>query len=417
MGESLPMILDSTAIVSFETIDKYERETLMSARKLLECGFPAHSLMDIWNASVHNLRRRVEAYGIDLFISSIKDESGRKKYNKDGDTIPERWNGVDDLVLISGASRLGILNKKSSKALEMVNWMRNHASPAHDSDERVEQDDVIGLVIMLQNNLFNAVMPDPGHSPSGLFEPVKKMELDENQIEILKSQINSFNNRDIRTIFGFMLDTLCSAQEPGYTNIKKLFPITWNKATEELKLNVGMRYHSIIMDKNADDSADKNAKTRLVEFLIEVKGIRYIPDSSRAILYKNVVTTLRDAKNTAYGWSSEVSASKALAQLGPYVPSIAFEEVYQEILAVWCGNLWGRSDSYEILHDFVYTLNTNDILKLSRLFLTNERVKEELYQRRPKNNAIKLLKSLKEKLSIQNHIIEVDEIIEYLKDY
>jgi len=35
-----------------------------------------------------------------------------------------------------------------------------------------------------------------------------------------------------------------------------------------------------------------------------------------------------------YGWSDEEKAAKSLAQFDPYVPSIAFEDVYQEILAV-----------------------------------------------------------------------------------
>ncbi|NFT91133.1 hypothetical protein FDF86_01715 [Clostridium botulinum] len=417
MVNELVTILDSKFIVEFNTIDKYEESTLMSASKLLQCGFPAHSLMDIWNASVHNLRRRVEAYGIDMLLSSIKDESGRKKYNKDGDTIPERWSGVDDLVLISGVSRLGILNKKASKALEMVNWMRNHASPAHDSDDKVDESDVLGLVLILQKNLFEASMPDPGHSPSGLFEPIKKGVLDEGQIQILQDQINSFNNRDIRTIFGFMLDIFCNAEEPSYTNVVKLFPVVWEKATDELKLSVGMRYHSLIMDSSVDESSDKGAKTRLVEFLISVDGIKYIPDSSRAVLYRKIAKDLAKAKDTAYGWSQEEAASKSLKQLGVHVPAIAFEEVYQEILAVWCGNYWGRSESHYTLKDFINLLNTNDIMKLSRMFLTNERVKDELTQTKPNMYAINLLNELKESVSIQNHINEINEIIAKVKKY
>jgi hypothetical protein len=60
-----------------------------------------------------------------------KDEPGRKKFDKNGETYSERWANVDDLVLLTGATRLGLLNKKAGKALEMINWMRNHASPAH----------------------------------------------------------------------------------------------------------------------------------------------------------------------------------------------------------------------------------------------------------------------------------------------
>ena len=108
---------------------------LDKASKLINLGFPEHSLLEIWNSGIHNLRRRVEAYSIDMFLSSISSMSGRKIYKKDGDTLSERWAGVDDENLIKGARQLGVLNKKAEKALEMIEWMRNHASPSHDSDD------------------------------------------------------------------------------------------------------------------------------------------------------------------------------------------------------------------------------------------------------------------------------------------
>jgi hypothetical protein len=77
------------------------------------------------------------------------------------------------LTLISGATRLGLINPKAGKALEMINWMRNHASPAHDSDNRVEMEDAVGLVLLLQKNLFEHPFPEPGFSVAALFEPVK----------------------------------------------------------------------------------------------------------------------------------------------------------------------------------------------------------------------------------------------------
>lgn len=415
--ETLPRILDQAFILSFETIDPHEIEVITKASELLELGFPEYSLIGIWNAAVHNIRRRVEGYSIEMFLSSTKEESGRKKYNHDGDSISDRWNGVDDLVLINGATKLGILNKKAGKSLEMINWMRNHASPAHDNDENVQREDVIGLVLILQRNLFQSEMPDPGHSPSGLFAPIKEKVLDHDQIELLKAQVESFNNRDIRTIFGFMLDILCNGQEPSYTNIFELFPVCWSKATEELKQNVGSRYHSIMIDIKADDSVDKGAKTRLVEFLIGVEGIKYIPDAARAVLYKRLTKDLAKAKDSAYGWNLEDSASKGLAQLGAHVPSIAFEEVYQEILSSWCGNYWGRSETHIILSEFINSLKTNEILTVCKLFKTNERVKSELFQSRPNSRACDLLISLKEKLSIQTHITEVDSIIEVVRGY
>lgn len=150
MTPALPVLLTTPNTGHFPAIVEREQDLLQQARKLFDAGFYDHSLLDIWNAAVHSLRRRVEAYGIELFESVAKDESGRRKYDKDGETLSERWGGVDDLVLISCSTKLGLLNKKAGKSLEMINWMRNHASPAHDSDQKVEHEDVVALALMLQ---------------------------------------------------------------------------------------------------------------------------------------------------------------------------------------------------------------------------------------------------------------------------
>jgi hypothetical protein len=409
----LPTLLDSKATISLP-VSSHELSLLKQARNLFDGGFYDHALLDIWNAAVTNLRSRVEAYGSDLWESVVKDEPGRKRYDKNGETVSERWSGVDDLVLIAGATRLGVLNKKAGKALEMISGMRNHASPAHDSDHKVEREDVIGLVLILQKNLFNTEMPDPGHSVSSLFDPVKTKLLPPDTIHVLADQIRGLKAADLRIAFGFLLNLLCEGEAPSFTNAANLFPVAWEKASDELCKMAGLRYHGLFLDPSTDTSGDKAAATRLLDFLTEVEGIRYIPDAVRARLYRRAAKKLADAKDSRYGWSDEEKAARTLAQFGPWVPAIAFEEVYQEIVSVWCGNYWGRSEAYSILAPFIDNLNTNQVRQIARLFIENERVQEELAQTKPKDQALALLSKLKRKLTISAHKDEIDEGIEHV---
>lgn len=101
MSTTLPAILDPKA-VGVLPLSKHETGLLAQASKLFAGGFYDHALPDVWNAAVNNLRRRIEAYGPDLWESVVKDESGRKKYDKSGETTSERWSGVDYLALIVG---------------------------------------------------------------------------------------------------------------------------------------------------------------------------------------------------------------------------------------------------------------------------------------------------------------------------
>ena len=297
----------------------------------------------------------------------------------------------------------------------MIEWMRNHASPSHDTDEAVTSDDVVGLACIIKKNLFELSMPDPGHSPVGLLDPIKNTVLDETQIELIKQQIESYKNKDIRILFGFSLDVICNGEEPSYSNVLKLFPNIWGRATEDLKTNMGMKFHNYMFDPSIDSSDDENAKSRVYEALISVNGVQYIPDATRAIIYRKLSGNLRDAKNTLYGWNAEYREAKALAQAGIHVPSIAFEEVYQEILSVWCGNYWGRSQAHMVLRDFIYDVGTQDKLKISRLFLSNDRVREELFQTKPKRQAVSLLNEIMETMNVESHKSEIQKIIDEIE--
>ncbi len=269
---------------------------------------------------------------------------------------------------------------------------------------------------MLQKNLFEAEMPDPGHSPSGLFEPIKSSELSEENEEILKDQIRAFKPGDIRLTFGFLLDMICKGESPSHENASKLFPEVWERANEDLMKSAGQRYHSYLVEPDSDSSDDNGAKIRVLETLVKVEGIKYIPDAARASLYRHAIKQLAKAKDTSYGWGDEEKAAKALAQFGPHVPSIAFEDVYQEILAVWCGNYWGRSTAHVTLKPFIDTLNSNQLMTLVRMFRDNERANGELFQGKPSAKAKALLDYIKGKLTIQASIDEIDEIKDLIDD-
>lgn len=414
--KDMPKILDVSSLDSFPVLAQEERSLLKKASELC-FDYPEYALLGIWNAAVNNLKRRVEAYGIDLWISVVQDESGRKKYDKNGDSLSDRWEGVDDLVLISGSTKLGLLNKKAGKSLEMINWMRNHSSAAHENEEKVESADVLALALLLQQNLFIVPLPDPGHSVSTLFDPIKNSQLKPEDIIMLKDEVSALRAQDVRICFGFMLDILCSDLEPGVTNVIDLFPCIWNRATEDLKKTAGIKYHSLKFDTDPTTQIqNKNSRDRLLNTLVELDGIKYIPEAARAQLYRHAAKKLGEAKNSAYGWRDEEIAAKTLAQFGTHVPSVAFEDVYQEILSVWCGNYWGRSTCFEILNIFIRDLSIEQIRIIAKMFETNSRVKEELSQSKPKEKATELLLELVERVSIEAQKEDIRKAIDFVRN-
>lgn len=166
-----------------------------------------------------------------------------------------------------------------------------------------------------------------------------------------------------------------------------------------------------VLDSDSDDSLDKKAKTRLINLIVKFDAVKYIPEGTRARLFRRAAERLAEAKDSMYGWGKEESASKNLMQLGTCVPSVAFEAVYQEILSVWCGYFLGSSGASNILRPFIDCLDTEQIIGPARLFVTNRRVKEELHQRRPNVIACGLLEELKTKVTFEVHKGTIDDII------
>ena len=327
---NLPAILSASQSLAVLP-SGHELALLSEARQLFDSGFHSYALLGVWHAAVHNLRRRIEAYGTDLWVSVVKDEAGRRKYDKDCDTIADRWSGADDLVLFTGASRLNLLDKKGAKALEIINWTRNHASPAHDSDSPVGPTDVVALAMLLQVNLFEKPMPDPGHSIAGLCGLVKTVVLDQSKVDYLSDQIRALTVPDLRSAFGFLLDMMCDRVAPAAQNAWVLLPVAWDQTPEDVRKTAGLRYHAVTLDPNVDTnvdtSVDKSMASRLLDFLTAVGGIKYVSDAARARVYRRAARLLADAKNQSYGWSAEEEAARTLTQFGPWLPNIAFDEV------------------------------------------------------------------------------------------
>jgi hypothetical protein len=102
------------------------------------------------------------------------------------------------------------------------------------------------------------------------------------------------------------------------------------------------------------------------------------------VRFPSILSLTTTAKNTPYGWADENAQARTLAQFGHPVPRLAAEEVYQEILGVYCGNYWGRSAAHSILQPFLDTLDITGIRLVANLFASNSRVQSELGNSKPK---------------------------------
>lgn len=408
----VPMF-SAEADFSLSEMDETEKAILDRACRLHGLGFYSHALLDLWSAAVHNLRRRVEAFGSEMFLAAVANEGGRKNYKPDERDLEDRWAGVDDLVLVKGASDLGLLSPKTEKTLETINWMRNHASAAHLSSNEITQRDVVAFALLLNGELFSAGLPPRGYSVSNVFAPVKGQAMDEEQIQILADQIRTLKPNEIRVVFEFLLSLIVNQPaDAALQNARQLFPVAWEMAGQDVRQLAGDRYYRLRMNAENSVSDNNEAANRLFYLLVGLDGLKYVPEGARAAIYRKAVAELKRAKDTSYGWSDEEAAAKALAQFGTAVPSIAFEEVYQEIFSVWCGNYWGRSSAHIHLKPFVDVLESSQLVVAAEMFQNNARVRHELDNEKPNGNAVALLTGFKARVPLEIQKNKIDACIQ-----
>ena len=60
-------------------------------------------------------------------------------------------------------------------------------------------------------------------------------------------------------------------------------------------------------------------------------------------------------------------------------------------------------------------MNTDQLRRVAKMFQTNERVREELFQGKPKRQAIALLKEISSKLTIESQKNEIAKITKSLE--
>ena len=84
--EALPVLINSEVQIQeiFPLVDEKEANYIREAQGLFAAEFYSYSLLAVWNAAINNLKRKVEAYGIDLWISVVQGEQGRKNMMQQG---------------------------------------------------------------------------------------------------------------------------------------------------------------------------------------------------------------------------------------------------------------------------------------------------------------------------------------------
>ena len=313
--------------------DDYQGNPLLTkAKAAIDAGLNDSAINYFWNLTMHDLYRKILAYGIDYFKSAINWSGAPLK------TISD-LREVKDYQIISGAYSLGIIPAESHFFLQQCREIRNNFSTAHYPMGEIDTIETANFIKNCIKYVLTLDLPAPGMQIKDLIDQMGTEKLKDCSKVILsiENQAPSIREAILHNLFSNFIRQDC---DPNLKyNIKQVAPNVWELVKDDVRSNVAARYTSLKDVKNED--AAKEAE----EFLKMVDGIKYIPEDNRAIIFNRNAQEFLD---THFGWDNfynEPTYAKNLLLLGSEVPQISMKLYVLSVLMSFIGNSYGISDS------------------------------------------------------------------------
>lgn len=144
--KNVPEILNNPNNPSFNLIEE-EIYSLKEAKELIEIDKLSFSFFAIWNCVLINLQRRVEYFGIKNFLPLLKTAS---LYNKDANTLKERWLKINEFELIDYVKKLNLINNITNELIKTLYWIKTNIN----DNKNFSKEELHALIYLLERNLF-----------------------------------------------------------------------------------------------------------------------------------------------------------------------------------------------------------------------------------------------------------------------
>lgn len=133
-------------IYNFEDSEIYsikETEELISLEKYSYCLFA------FWNAVIINLQRRIENFGINIFLDLVKEEV---QYNQNANTLKERWLSINEYKIIEYAKKLNLITNVTHDLITSLFWMKSNTN--EDENNNLSKQEILSIIYLIEKNLF-----------------------------------------------------------------------------------------------------------------------------------------------------------------------------------------------------------------------------------------------------------------------
>lgn len=145
----IPEILKNPHNTLFN-LEEAEIYSIKEAKELIELEKYSYSLFALWNSIVINIQRRIEKFGIESFVNILKAD---ENYNKNGNSLKDRWLNINEFNLTDYALKLTIINHTTHDLITTLYWMKSNTN--EEENQKIDKDEIYSLLYLIEKNLFS----------------------------------------------------------------------------------------------------------------------------------------------------------------------------------------------------------------------------------------------------------------------
>lgn len=143
-----PKLLENPSDSIFN-LSEAEIYSIKEVNELIDIEHYAYSLFAIWNCVITNIQRRIEEFGIETLLKIIDE---KENFNKNGNTLKDRWLNVNEYKTISYARKLNIINHIAHDLITTLYWMKMNTN--EEENKKIDKEEIFSIIYLLEKNLF-----------------------------------------------------------------------------------------------------------------------------------------------------------------------------------------------------------------------------------------------------------------------
>ena len=296
----------------------------------------------LWNETIKSLRRMISSYDLDYFLKVTSQLNNRYNNLRTEDDL----SLISDYDLLNTCNRMGLITDHVFEVFKFINYMRNHSSAAHPTENEISAFDLLSWLNNCIKYAINATPNEDAIKLKQLLYNLRTNSIPETDLEYIGNSINELPTIMIEdflsSIFGMYTDPNIAGNISQ--NIKGIAKYVWNASTETKKHSIGEKYG--YFRKNGDVTR----KDRANDFLTIVNGLAYKDEDSISHELRELLANLMSTHNSINNFYNEEPWARQIKQLLPVsgnIPDSVLSDWVKTIVVCYSGNGLGYREGVD----------------------------------------------------------------------